>query len=52
MLVLAALALTAPCLAFTAKDMLSAPRTQAPILNPGHDLALNVVDQWDPKSDQ
>jgi hypothetical protein len=52
MLFLAALALAAPCLGLTAVDVLSAPRPQAPILSPERDLALNIVDQWDPELDQ
>jgi hypothetical protein len=49
---IAALSLVLPCLAFTAREMLSAPRPQAPILSPGKDLALNIVDEWDAKTDQ
>lgn len=52
MLLLAALALAAPCLGLTAVEVLSAPRPQAPILSPERDLALNIVDQWDSKADQ
>ncbi|KAK4686640.1 hypothetical protein P7C73_g3487, partial [Tremellales sp. Uapishka_1] len=36
---------------FTAEDMLSAPRPQAPVVGPDGAHAISVVDQWDPKTD-
>lgn len=43
----------APCaLAYSAEDMLSAPRPHAPVLHPSGDLVLHVVDHWDSKHDK
>lgn len=36
---------------FTAIDMLSTPRPQPAIAAPGGQHAVELVDQWDPKSD-
>lgn len=46
------LLLLAPCaLAYSATDMLSAPRPHAPILNSAGNAALHVVDQWNATTD-
>ena len=37
---------------FTAVDMLSAPRPQAPIPNYEGTQAISVVDNWDPTKDK
>jgi hypothetical protein len=37
---------------FTAEDLLSAPRPQAPIPNHEGTHALSVVDNWNPKTDK
>lgn len=37
---------------FDVDDLLSAPRAQAPILNPAGDLVLSVVDRWNSTNDQ
>jgi len=37
---------------FTAVDMLSAPRPQAPIPNRKGTQAISVVDNWDPVKDK
>lgn len=38
--------------AFTAEDMLSAPRPQAPIANYEGTQAISLVDNWDPVKDR
>lgn len=37
--------------AFSAEDMLSAPRPQPGIVSPDRLHSLSVVDQWNPKTD-
>jgi hypothetical protein len=37
---------------FTAQDLLSAPRPQAPIANEHGTQAISIVDQWDPEADK
>jgi hypothetical protein len=49
--VLSLAAALVPASAYTARDMLSAPRPHAPVLNPDGNSALHVVDQWDAKTD-
>jgi hypothetical protein len=38
--------------AFTADDLISAPRPQAPIPNQEGTQAISVVDKWDPVKDK
>ena len=37
---------------FSPKDMLSAPRPQAPVVCPDGSRAISVVDRWDSKEDE
>lgn len=39
-------------LAYSARDMLSAPRPHAPVPHPNHMSALAIVDTWDPEHDR